>query len=177
MSDNKTSRFELNNLQRRYLGLDPVGPDWDRVELNDKVVLYFEGDVVRKMIEYNDVHSSYQETDHYELTSENRTILLPKTNRGKPKKLNYTATHSFSSAGVYFYFSPGSLWIGNFTTQTSFYKEDNEANLSLEEWVDKWVAETTDQNLVDLQRFKESKRVHQQYTEGDFFTFKVGRNR
>lgn len=168
--------FELNNLQRRYLGLDEVMPHWDRVTFGKRMVLYFDGDVVRKQVEYTPLNG-YQETDHHEMTAENRTILLPKTKRGKPKKLNYSASNSFSYNGVYFYFSERFIVIGNYTTQTSFYEEDNDDKLAIGEWLDKWVDETTEQNLAELRRFKESKRQHQKYAEGDFFTFKVGRNK
>ena len=176
MNDLIPAGFELNNLHRRYLGLNEVMPHWDRIILNNKVVLYFDGDIIRKMIEYT-VFGEYQETDHYEMTSENRTILLPKTKRGKPKKLNYTATQSFSYKGVYFSFSARAILLGNFTTQTTFYYEDNDSELTIEEWLDNWIKETTEQNLVDLDIFKNSTRKHQKYAEGDFFAFKVGRNK
>ena len=38
---------------------------------------------------------TYYEAELCEYTEQNRTILLPKTKRGKPKKMNYTATLSF----------------------------------------------------------------------------------
>lgn len=175
MDNHKTDIFELNNLQRRYLGLDEVQPHWDWVELTEGVALYFDGDVVRKMIVYST--RSYHESDHHELTAENRTILLPKTKRGKPRKMNYTATRSFSYKGVYFDFSSDFILIGNYTTQTTFYSDDNPERLTMEEWLDKWVEETTEQNLDEIRRFKDSPRKHQKYAEGDFFTFKIGRNK
>lgn len=169
--------FELSNLHRRYLGLQEVKPGWDKIWIDDNVFLYFEGDIIRKMIHYYGYPLGYEETDHYEHTADNRTILLPKTKRGKPKKLNFTATHSFSSHGVYFYYSSTYIRIGNFTTSTTFYEDDNESKLSIGEWLDMWVNETTDNDLEELRRFIESKRVHQKYNEGDFFTFKIGRNK
>ena len=51
-----------------------------------------------------DDDGSYYEAELYETTEGNRTILLPKTKRGKPKKMNYTATLSFYPFGVYFSF-------------------------------------------------------------------------
>ena len=121
MSDFLPKGFELNNTHRKYLGLDEVLPHWDRVELNDKCVLYFDGDIVRKKINYE--YGDYLETDLYEMTAENRTVLLPRTKRGKRKKLNYSATNSFKSQGVYFLCTKvvdHHLVIGNYTTQTSF---------------------------------------------------------
>ena len=167
--------FELSNLQRRYLGLDEVQPEWERVMLVSGIYLYFDGVIIRKMVNSTS-DGTYQETDHLERTAENRTILLPKTKRGKPRKLNYTATKYFSYRGVYFYFG-SSVIIGNYTTQTTFYSDDNERNLTINEWLDKWVNETTEQNLEELRLFKIAKRKHKKYAEGDFFTFKVGRNK
>lgn len=175
MDKHRTDVFELNNLQRRYLGLDEVQPHWDRVELTEGVALYFDGDVVKKMIVYS--AASYQESDHHDLTAENRTILLPKTKRRKPRKLTYSATGSFSYKGVYFYFSSDFILIGNYTTQTTFYSDDNPERLTMKEWLDKWVEETTEQNLDEISCFKVSTRKHQKYAEGDFFTFKIGRNK
>lgn len=168
--------FELNNLQRRHLGLDEVQPHWDRMTMKDGTILYFDGDVIRKMICCCE-GGPYQESDHHELTAEGRTMLLPKTKRGKPRKLNFTATNYFSYRGVYFSFWAEHIVIGNYTTQTSFYTENNSAKLTIEEWLKKWVEETTDRNLTELREFKEAKRVHQKYAEGDFFAFKVGRNK
>ena len=94
--------FELTNEQRKYLGLSPVGDTWELVYF-EKQYLYYDGNIIRKKITVND-DGSYYEAELYEVTEENRTILLPKTKRGKPKKMNYTATLSFSPFGVYFRF-------------------------------------------------------------------------
>ena len=47
--------FERNNEQRKYVGLDPILPHWDRVLLaGDKhrpeSILYFDGDVIKRQI-------------------------------------------------------------------------------------------------------------------------------
>lgn len=175
MTDLIPEGFELNNTHRKYLGLEEVEPHWDKIQLNDSIVLYFDGDVVRKMINYS--FKSYQETDHYEKTAENRTILLPITSRGKRKNLNYSATQSFRYQGPYFYLSENYIVIGNYTTQTSFYTEIYKNKLYIDDWLKKWVSETTEENFLQLQQFKNSKRVHQKYSEGDFFVFKIGRNK
>jgi hypothetical protein len=76
--------FELSNEQRKYLGLNPVEKAWELVQLND-MYLYFDGDIIRKKI-LSDA-DTYFEEELSEKTAENRTILLPKTAKGKPKKL------------------------------------------------------------------------------------------
>ena len=55
----------ISNEQRRYLGLEPIGCQWEAVEYcnrqnsNDQIYLLFDGDVVRRKIIINP--STYQE--------------------------------------------------------------------------------------------------------------------
>ena len=77
-------KFELTNEQRKYLGLIPVEEDWELVKLNYKyenIYFYFDGDIIRKKISLSE--NSYYETELNEKTTENRTVILPKTARGK----------------------------------------------------------------------------------------------
>lgn len=164
--------FELTNLQRRYLGLGEVLPHWEKVPVNKScIILYFDGDIIRKMVTSSE--DSYYESDLLEHTAENRTILLPKTKRGKPRKLNFTATQYFSAKGVYFSFSEKHITIANYTTQTTFYEEGNSEKLTILEWLDRWVADTSEEEYKEIQEFKTAKRKHQKYAEGDFFTFRI----
>ena len=79
-------KFELTNEQRKYLGLIPVEKDWELVKLDYKyedIYFYFYGDINRKKISLSE--NSYYETELNEKTTENRTMILPKTARGKIK--------------------------------------------------------------------------------------------
>ena len=81
-------KFELTNEQRKYLGLIPVEKDWELVKLDYKYediyfYFYFYGDIIRKKISLSE--NSYYETELNEKTTENRTMILPKTARGKIK--------------------------------------------------------------------------------------------
>lgn len=167
--------FELTNEQRKYLGLIPVESTWEIVKLND-MYLYFEGDTIRKKISVTE--NSYSEEELNEKTAENRTILLPKTSKGKPKKLNFTATQSFSSLGVYFSFSEDYLRIANYTTQTAYHSENFEEKgdlKTLHRWLTKWIEETTEKDLIEIEAFKNAERKRYKYKEGDFFAFKIDR--
>ena len=167
--------FELTNEQRRCLGIVPVEPHWELVEFED-MYLYYDGDIIRKNIYVGNDH--YLEAELREHTAENRTILLPKTNRGKPKKMNYTATQSFSPFGVYLRFGEEFLSIANYTTQTTFYRERFSSNKNIEDlrtWLEQWVADTTDNDLQEIEAYKTAKRQHFKFKEGDFFAFKIGR--
>jgi hypothetical protein len=167
--------FELTNEQRKYLGLIPIESNWEVVKLND-MYLYFDGDIIRKKITVSE--ESYFEQELEEKTAENRTILLPKTSKGKPKKLNFTATQSFRPFGVYLSFSNDYMGIANYTTQTTYYSESfpEKSNLeTLKKWLAKWIEETTASDLKEIEAFKLAERKHFKYKEGDFFAFKLNR--
>jgi hypothetical protein len=166
--------FELTNEQRKYLGLIPVDENWEIVKLDD-MYLYFDGETIRKKISVTE--NTYFESELNEKTAEKRTILLPKTEKGKPKKLNFTATQSFKETGVYFYFSSSHLAISNYTTQTTYYSEsfDDKKLDYLKIWLDKWISETTKKDLEEITAFKNAERKHYKFKEGDFFAFKIDR--
>lgn len=167
--------FELTNHQRTYLGLLPVEDHWELVQQHGMHV-YFDGEIIRKKIVCDD--NGYYECELAEHTAENRTLLLPKTSRGKSKKLNYTATLSFKPFGVYFRFSGRHLYLSNYTTQRSFYSCDFEESKDfnqLQAWLTDWIKDTDVQDLKAIQEFANAKRINVKYKEGDFFTYKIGR--
>ena len=170
--------FELTNEQRKYLGLTPVEENWELVKFSDDVYYYFEDDTIRKKISVKGNY--YHEAELNEKTAENRTMILPKTARGKIKKFNYTATQSFSPFGTYFTFSTDGVIIANYTTQRTYYSEifSEKEKISLDDlkkWLDKWMKETTEEDLEEIEEFKNAKRKHCKFNEGDFFAFKISR--
>ena len=170
-------KFELTNEQRKYLGLIPVEEHWELIKFDNNVYYYFEDDIIKKEITVS--KNYYHEAELNEKTAENRTMILPKTARGKIKKFNYTATQSFSPFGNYFTFSTDGVIIANYTTQRTYYSESfNEKNISLDNlknWLDKWIKECTEEDLKEIEEFKNAKRKHCKFKEGDFFAFKIGR--
>ena len=170
--------FELNNEQRKYLGLIPVEEHWELVKFDNGIYYYFEDDIIRKEIKVS--KNYYHESELNVKTSENRTMILPKTKRGKIKKFNYTVTQSFSPFGTYFTFSTGGVIIANYTTQRTYYSEifSEKEKISLDnlkKWLDKWMKETTEEDLEEIEEFKNAKRKHCKFNEGDFFAFKISR--
>ena len=122
----------------------------------------------------------YHEAELNVKTAENRTMILPKTKRGKIKKFNYTATQSFSPFGTYFTFSADGVIIANYTTQRTYYseafvKKENISLDALKKWLDKWIEESTEEDLKEIEEFKNAKRKHCKFNEGDFFAFKLSR--
>lgn len=170
--------FELNNEQRKYLGLIPVEEHWELVKFDNGIYYYFEDDIIRKEIKVS--KNYYHEAELNEKTAENRTMILPKTKRGKIKKFNYTAPQSFSPFGTYFTFSTDGVIIANYTSQRTYYSETftEKEKISLDDlkkWLDKWMKETTEEDLEEIEEFKNAKRKHCKFNEGDFFAFKISR--
>lgn len=170
--------FELTNEQRKYLGLIPVEEHWELVKFDNGIYYYFEDDTIKKEIKVS--KNYYHESELNVKTSENRTMILPKTKRGKIKKFNYTATQSFSPFGTYFTFSADGVIIANYTSQRTYYSETftEKEKISLEDlkkWLDKWMKETTEEDLEEIEEFKNVKRKHCKFNEGDFFAFKISR--
>ena len=170
--------FELTNEQRKYLGLLPVEEHWELVKFDNGIYYYFEDDTIKKEIKVS--KNYYHEAELNEKTAENRTTILPKTKRGKIKKFNYTATQSFSPFGTYFTFSTDGVIIANYTSQRTYYSEifSEKEKISLDDlkkWLDKWMKETTEEDLEEIEEFKNAKRKHCKFNEGDFFAFKISR--
>ena len=171
-------KFELTNEQRKYLGLIPVEEHWELVKFDNGIYYYFEDDTIKKEIKVS--KNYYHEAELNEKTAENRTMILPKTKRGKIKKFNYTATESFSPFGTYFTFSTDGVIIANYTSQRTYYSEifSEKEKISLDDlkkWLDKWMKETTEEDLKEIEEFKNAKRKHCKFNEGDFFAFKLSR--
>ena len=170
--------FELTNEQRKYLGLIPVEEHWELVKFDNGIYYYFEDDTIKKEIKVS--KNYYHEAELNEKTAENRTMILPKTKRGKIKKFNYTATQSFSPFGTYFTFSADGVIVANYTSQRTYYSEifSEKEKISLDDlkkWLDKWMKETTEEDLEEIEEFKNAKRKHCKFNEGDFFAFKISR--
>ena len=180
----------ITNEQRLYLGLEPIGVDWDVVAYRnrqyDREVTYllFDGNIIKRMIRIDEHH--YEEIQLQEQTAEGRTLLLPKTKRGKPKVLNFAATQALQGVGCYFCGWYGgrdgkkcSVGIANYTTQQTFIQEDFQGtgiiHDDVQQWLKGWMADTTEQDLAELNRFKNAQRIHQAYRSGDFFAFRLSR--
>ena len=96
--------FELTNEQRKYLGLAQVKSSWEKVKYDETIYFYFDGDRLVKQIIVGE--GQYREAEIDEMTTDNRTILLSKTTKGKPKKMNSAAALSaITPVGVYFSYS------------------------------------------------------------------------
>lgn len=179
--------MELTNEQRKYLGLELINPAWERVEISNsirpenetgRVILYFDGDVIRKKISVQ-FSGSYQEDTVYLKTLENRTMIAPKTGKGKPKRLNAVNLQRYHAEGMYFFYS-GYITLGNYTTQQTYFSSyfaglKPMTEEELQDFLRQWIADTDEAELEKIQAFATAKRKHCKFREGDFFRFKIDR--
>ena len=170
--------MELTNEQRKYFGLELIEPGWDRVELPEKNILFFDGDILRKVIRMGD-NGHFCESSYALRTQDNRTKIAPLTERGKPKLLNAVNIQRCTPYGMYFDYN-GEILIANYTTQQTYYSsafagvpyiEQNDFQYFLYDWF----AGTTDKDLDEIQAFVRMKRRRVKYKEGDFFRFRYDR--
>ncbi|WP_282015200.1 immunity 26/phosphotriesterase HocA family protein [Marinifilum flexuosum] len=173
--------FELDNKQRKFFGLDPIADDWDRVDLKSdshrpNAILYYDKDIIRKHI--ISTEKIYQETQYNELT-QNRESLLPKTKKGKPKKLTVAVLETRTPIGVYLkIFENDELTIGNHTSQNTFYSnkwENRQVKGSVSKLVKEFIDSSPKNHLSDIEKFQHAKRKRINYKSGDFFAFKINR--
>lgn len=180
--------MELTNEQRKYLGLELVGPDWERVEIPNncvkpelstgKDILFFDGDVLRKVIWLND-NGNFLENSYNLRTQDDRTMIAPRTERGKPKRLNGVNIQRCTPYGMYFNYNGGIL-LANYTTQQTYYSSAFAGvpfmgQEGLRDFLGQWIDDTTDDDFSDIQAFAHRKRKTYKYKEGDFFRFSYDR--
>lgn len=176
-------KYELSNNERKYLGLEPIQEGWEYETLKgDKYrpesTLVFDGDVIKRHIV--STYNSYIEKQYDDKTKE-RKILLPKTNRGKEKKLTSSTFEKLTPKGVYFNYSLNDIQIASYSTQTTFYSTRMEEvkieNISeFQNWLKDYINQTTESNQLELEEFINSKRKNIRAKTGDIFAFKVDRN-
>lgn len=175
--------FELNNEQRACFGLDPVQKSWERVEFaGDKFrpasVLYFEGDVIKKhVVSTDELYAEYG----YDEATKGREILLPKTAKGKETKLTPANFEKRTPLGVYLYADKYSLRIASFASQTTFYDSVWESGhgreMDFRSEIERFIADLDSDHARKIEEFKKTGRKNIKFKSGDFFRFKLDRNR
>lgn len=180
--------MELTNEQRKYLGLELIEPEWDRVEMPNsikpeqatgKVILYFDGDIIRKGI-FIWNSGEWRENTYYLKTQENRTMISSKTGKGKPKRLNACNLQRFQAEGTYFNYYKGGFRLANYTTQQTYFSSGvaglpSMSEDELQDFLKQWILDTDEAELERIHAFAKAKRKHCKFKAGDFFRFKIDR--
>ncbi len=184
--------FCLSNEHRKYMGLKPLSENSELVVVkssrsDEKVFVFMEDNKIIKIIKQGISYDSflYQESDCSYETDPERTIIYPKTNRGKPKKFNYSTLYYIDCENNYFFmyqhdkFKRGYVIIGNYTNQRTYYEDNLLSGINTIEkfyvWCDNFVKESTNEDLEEVQKFAIEPRRHVNYKEGDYFRIKIGR--
>ena len=175
--------FELTNRQREYLGLDLIESDWERFELKagpyqPESILYFDGELLKKQIVSND--NRYYEWP-VNIQTRSKSVILPKTSKGKEKKLTAATLEKYKPDGVSFEWTiNGKVFITNHNTQINYYSnflEDFKINNldELSSWIESYISDSPSNYFDELKEFKIAQRKNVKYRPGDFFAFKVSR--
>lgn len=176
--------YELDNAQRGYFGLEPVGDDWARLVFpatayRPESIVYFDGDIIKKHILSTD--KEYKELQYHEPTRE-RVMLLPKTAKGKEQKLSASTLESRTAIGVYLNVQHyGMLQLGHMDAQTTFYNSLWEyapvEHMPISEQVERFIKDSPANHLEQIAAFKAQKRQRCKFKKGDYFRFKLDRTR
>lgn len=175
--------YELTNQQRKYIGLDPIEKHWDKVHFKGDTYrpdswLYFDGDTIKRHI--ISTEEKYYECHYNELTKD-RKILLPKTSKGKEKKLTGSVLEQRQPIGVYLNVTKyGGFLIGNYSTETTFYssrwnKLDLIETKNITDLVDEFIIQAPINHLKQIDEFKNAMRKNIRFKSGDYFSFKLNR--
>ena len=180
--------YQFTNEQRRCFGLEPVLPGWKLIQLKTShydthdAYAYVDGCTIRKCIFISDVQ--YWEYDYDEQLSEDLTMLLPKTSRGKAVRLSSATMMKRTNRGMAFsyYNRNGQAFIDNWCAdnQLCYYKNyferlDMESFDDFIAWVERWCDDTTEEDIREIEAIKQKKRAHIKCREGDVFRFKLTR--
>ncbi|MCA8987897.1 MAG: immunity 26/phosphotriesterase HocA family protein [Planctomycetaceae bacterium] len=174
------TQYLLTNRQREYLGLHPVEASWELVQLKD-LILFFDQDVIRKVICYEQGQQyGYMEYD-YELSTQDRKQLLPATARGKPKPLSPANILSRKPLGFSFVcyfgwkgksFNFQHLYVTHTTNDESLVSLHDHGITSfeaLEAWVEEFMASCPPDHLQRIDELREKKLARIRYRSGDVF--------
>jgi hypothetical protein len=181
----RTNENILTNDERRYFGLDPIGADWERVEIKPGFDVYFDGDVIRKTIPYRmDAEMTrYAEYD-VNIQTRDRLAVLPQTAKGTEKKLNYTSVSGVNPSGCSFEMN---LCHASYPSNVGAYNSRNHRSLpitgakklrTLEEyrhWLAEYIATCPPDYFEKVERMREGKHKTVKYYNGDIFRFEFDR--
>lgn len=178
----------LTNEERRYFGLEPILEDWERFTIKPGYAVYFDGDVIRKIISMSTYSGEgwenfldYNETDN-EIHTRDRSVVLPRTKRGREKKLNYTSVDSMSPLGCSFQMNlrnprcNSSLRVWNVRNSINLpivFPDDLDTLAQFREWLTGFMASCPADYFDKVERMKHTPHRTIKYFNGDIFRFEI----
>ena len=97
------TNFELNNIQRPYLGLNPVAKDWDKVQYPKGLVCYYSGNCIRKVLINPEGKPNYYTEFDTQINTNERVKIIPKTAKGKEKPITPTTINDYNEEHTNFH--------------------------------------------------------------------------
>lgn len=171
--------YELTNNQRQYFGLNIISPLWERQNLSDNIIVYFEKDKIVKVLNFI---YGYLESD-VKIETIDKKILLPKTRKGKQQKLTVSKLLKIKGSGVQFSasFSGGGITVFDNSRNVFFiksYLEEGEITNynNIENWVEKYISESPSNYFEWLEKEMKIERRKIKTKQWDIIAFPVGRN-
>jgi len=170
--------FELTNEQRKCFALPPVLNTWKKIEVKPgrynqyHTYVYLDGQRIMKVIQVNEDlgQEKYDEYSVDQLISEDGTMLLPKTEKGKPQKFTVTNLERKTRIGMALFFGQGALAIWKLTStgEQAFYGSVQEGIeiptfKDFEDWVDDWCRNTGEKEHAEINEFANKKITRQKY--------------
>lgn len=185
-------RFCLSNEHRKYMGLDLVLDNWDVVEYkngdNDEFYLYFDNNIIKKVVHYyiTDDFIQLLERDVYYKTKNNRKIVIFDTSSLFERKLDGSVIDALFGNKNYFaiYKQKNELYahvvIGNYSNGRRYYHDENIEDCfgedDFKKWCDSFIKNRNEDDIKDVNSFKNSKCKYVDYREGDYFRVDLGKN-
>lgn len=172
--------FELDNAERESVGLDPVRPHWERVMFKDTAA-FFDGQTLRKFLRAGT--DGYLEVDVV-LETRERAFLLPKTARGKERKITAAVLLMAERAnGRWFQAS----FVAERLKQSSVSARNTRNMRTIDFWQDEGLHDHRElrdylrarmQGLADglrreIDEMKSAPRQQLKYAPGDVFRFRI----
>ena len=169
------------------MGLTPVGEDWewgrfpgDSGTPETEYWAAFQGEVLCRALIISPC--TYEERELEERTTDNRTKILPRSGRGKPKYISLRDLER-RPLGMHlrFWGNQRQMFLEHIPSQRTYYdaaldRDGVPWDLSgFLDWAARWEAETTQTDREELSALLQSKKKKFAYQEGDFFRFPMGR--
>ena len=179
--------FELTNEQRRCFAISETEKDWKLITLSPNrfdtydTYAYITPECrIKKVICVGeDTYFEYGLDEKCSI-DKTKTMILPKTDKGKPVKLTVASVMKKPYVGMSITFCRNNVSVVNQTAQREYYNSvySGEGPMSLpefENWVKTWCRETTAENLKDVTTFANVKKAHIKYKEADYFRYRINR--
>jgi len=197
VNKNKSDGFTLVRIEiikeeyRPFFGLNKIEENWTRIQLNSSVTTFYDGDNLVKVIDNTLVlkdngflEGVYREFDTSDLT-ESRMYMLPKTDRGKKKKIIPSLILNMIPQGCNFHIlietkHPKSMiFLSNFRNHqeiriTGF---DNVKTLDqINAFFDEFIQTCPSDYFKKIDRLRNARHTTVKYRVGDIFRFDVDRS-